>query len=207
MKHVVFILCLGCFIGCSSTQQTTDNSFPQILTRTPLPVVPTSISQPYFEIDMVLFILENGSVGNIKLRRASGDSVWDSLAVASIRQWHFIPARFESRIISTWFRLKLTVRYANPIYLPLAEILCNTKEDADSVYQQLLRGEDFGELAMRYSVAPSRLMRGMLGEVDINLYAENIFNIIQQLPVGEFTKPLKFGEQFVIFKRLQKRVV
>ena len=207
MKHLVFILCLGCFIGCSSTHQTADDSYPQILTRTPLPVVPTSISQPYFEMDMVLFILEDGSVGNVKLRRASGDSAWDSLAVASIRQWHFIPARFESRIISTWFRLKLTIRYANPIYLPLAEILCNTKQDADSVYQQLLRGEDFGELAMRYSVAPSRLMRGMLGEVDINLYSENIFKAIQQLSVGEFTKPLKFGEQFVIFKRLQKRVV
>ena len=207
MKHLVFLLCLGCFIGCSSTQQTADDSSPQILTRTPLPVVPTSISQPYFEMDMVLFILEDGSVGNVKLRRASGDSAWDSLAVASIRQWHFIPARFENRIISTWFRLKLTIRYADPIYLPLAEILCNTKHDADSVYQQLLRGEDFGELAMRYSAAPSRLMRGMLGEVDINLYAENIFKAIKQLPVGEFTKPIKFGEQFVIFKRLQKRVV
>lgn len=207
MKHLVFLFCLGCFIGCSSTQQTADDSFPQILTRTPLPVVPTSISQPYFEIDMVLFILEDGSVGNVKLRRASGDSAWDSLAVASIRQWHFVPARFESRIISTWFRLKLTIRYANPIYLPLAEILCNTRDDADSVYQQLLRGEDFSELAMRSSVAPSRLMRGMLGEVDVNLYAENIFKAIQRLSVDEFTKPLKFGEQFVIFKRLQKRVV
>lgn len=207
MKHLVFILCLGCFIGCSSTQQTADDSFPQLLTRTPLPVVPTSISQPYFEMDMVLFILEDGSVGHVKLRRASGDSVWDSLAVASIRQWRFIPARFERRIISTWFRLKLTIRYANPIYFPLAEIVCSKKEEADSIYQQLLRGEDFGELAMRHSVASSRLMKGMLGEVDINLYAEYIFKAIQQLSVGEFTKPLKFGEQFVIFKRLQMRVV
>jgi len=207
MKHLVFLLCLGCFIGCSSTQQTADDSYPQILTRTPLPVVPTSISQPYFEMDMVLFILEDGSVGHVKLRRASGDAAWDSLAIASIRQWHFIPARFENRIISTWFRLKLTIRYANPIYLPLAEILCNREEEADSVYAALQRGEDFGELAMKYSVAPSRVMKGLLGEVDINLYAESIYKAIQQLGAEEYTEPLKFGEQFVIFKRLQKRVV
>lgn len=207
MKHLVFILCLGCFIGCSSTQQTTDDSFPKLLTRTPLPVIPSTVIQPYFELDMVLFILEDGTVANIRLRRASGDAAWDSLAVASIKQWRFTAARFENRSVSTWFRLKLTVKYANPIYLPLAEILCNREEDADSVYAALERGEDFGELAMKYSAAPSRLMRGLLGEVDINLYAENIFKAIHQLSVGEFTKPLKFGEQFVIFKRLQNRVV
>lgn len=207
MKHLVFILCLGCFIGCSSTQQTTDNSFPKLLTRTPLPLIPSTVLQPYFEMDMVLFILEDGSVGNVKMRRASGDAAWDSLAVASIMQWRFTAARFENRSVSTWFRLKLTVKYANPIYLPLAEILCNREEDADSVYAALQRGEDFGELAMKYSVAPSRVMKGFLGEVDINLYAESIYKAIQQLGAEEYTKPLKFGEQFVIFKRLQKRVV
>lgn len=156
---------------------------------------------------MILFISENGSVENIRLRKASGDAAWDSLAAASIKQWRFSPARFENRSVSTWFRLRLTVRYANPIYFPLAEILCNREEDADSVYVALQRGEDFGELAMKYSVAPSRIMKGFLGEVDINLYTESIYKAIQQLSVEEYTQPLKFGEQFVIFKRLQKGVV
>jgi TonB family protein len=204
MKHLVFFLCLGYFIGCSSTQQATDDSFPQLLTRTPLPVIPSSVSQPYFEMDMVLFILEDGSVNNVRMRRGSGDNVWDSLAVASIKQWRFVPARLENNVVSTWFRLKLTVKYANPRYLSLAEILCNTKDAADSVYEALLQGENFGELATRYSVTPSRAQKGILGEVDINLYSENIGKAIQQLGVEEFTKPVKFGDQFAIFKRLQK---
>lgn len=204
MRLLVFVLCLGCFIGCSSTQQATDDSFPQLLMRTPLPIIPTTISQSYFEMDMVLFILEDGSVNNIRLRKASGDSSWDSLAVASIKQWRFVPARLNNHPISTWFRLRLTVRYANPQYLSLAEILCTTKEEADSVYEALKQGEDFGELAMHYSVASSRAMKGMLGEVDINLYSENICGVIKRLSVEEFTKPIKYGDLFAIFKKLKK---
>ncbi|MCK9210310.1 MAG: peptidylprolyl isomerase [Ignavibacteriaceae bacterium] len=204
MKHLVFVLCLCCFIGCSSTQQTTDNSFPQLLTRTPLPIIPAAVSQPYFEMDMVLFILEDGSVNNIRLRKASGDAAWDSLAAASIRQWRFVPAHLENHPVSAWFRLRLMVRYANPQYLSLAEIMCPTKEKADSVYDALEKGEDFGELATLYSVAPSRERKGELGEVDINLYSENVCEVIKHLGVEEFTKPIKYGDLFAIFKRLKK---
>jgi len=153
---------------------------------------------------MVLFILEDGAVEKVRLRKASGDSAWDSLAVASIKQWRFVPARLDNHPVSAWYRLRITVRYGNPQYLSLAEILCATKEEADSVYEALKHGEDFGELAMHYSVAPSRAMKGILGEVDINLYSENIFGVIKRLSVEEFTKPIKYGNLFAIFKRLKK---
>jgi TonB family protein len=155
-------------------------------------------------MDMVLFILEDGSVNNIRLRKASGDAAWDSLAAASIRQWRFVPAHLENHPVSAWFRLRLMVRYANPQYLSLAEIMCPTKEKADSVYDALEKGEDFGELATLYSVAPSRERKGELGEVDINLYSENVCEVIKHLGVEEFTKPIKYGDLFAIFKRLKK---
>ena len=204
MKHVVFLLCLGCFIDCSSTQQTTDDSLPQLIKRSPLPVIPATITQPYFELDMVLYVLENGSVSDVRMLKGSGDSTWDTLAVASIKGWQFIPAHLNDHPVSTWHHIKTQVRYANPQYCCLAEIVCATKEEADSVYKALEEGKDFGTLATQYSTAPSREKKGVLGEVDVNLYPENICQIIQKLSREEYSKPVKYGEQFVIFKRMKK---
>lgn len=204
MKHLVFLICLGFFIGCSSTQKTTDDSLPQLLKRSPLPVIPTTITQPYFELDMVLYILEDGSVNNVRLLKGSGDSTWDTLAVASVKKWQFIPAHINDQAISTWHHIKTQVRYANPQYCCLAEIICNTKEEAESAYVALERGEEFGKLVEKFSTADSREKKGIIGEVDINLYPEYICQLIQKLGKEEFTKPVKYGEQYAIFKRMKK---
>jgi parvulin-like peptidyl-prolyl isomerase len=86
----------------------------------------------------------------------------------------------------------------------LAEILCTTPEEADSVYEAIEQGNDFGELAMRYSVDPSREMKGILGEVNINMYPENIYKSLGKLTVNACTKPIKYDDLYVIFKRLKK---
>jgi len=203
MKRLVFILCLGCFIGCSTTQQTTDDSIPQLLMRTPLPLIPATILQPYFEMDMVLHILEDGSVDHVKMRKASGDADWDTLAIASILQWKFTPARFEGQAVSTWYHLRTTVRYANPKYCCLAEIVCATQNDADTVYAALEQGEDFGKLALQYSTAPSKEKNGLLGEIDVNLFPESICKVLRELSKDEFSKPVKHGDKFIIFKKMK----
>jgi parvulin-like peptidyl-prolyl isomerase len=57
---------------------------------------------------------------------------------------------------------------------------------------------------MRYSVDPSREMSGMLGEVNINLYPENIRKPLNKLSINGYTKPLQYGDLYAIFKRLKK---
>jgi parvulin-like peptidyl-prolyl isomerase len=85
-----------------------------------------------------------------------------------------------------------------------AEILCTTAEEADTVYKALEQGRDFSELAMKYSVDPSREMNGILGEVNINMYPEDIRWTLQKLDVNEYTQPIKYGDLYAIFKRLNK---
>lgn len=203
MKRLVLVFCLGCFIGCSSTQQTADDSYPQLLIRTPLPPVPITFTKSDLELDLALFIVENGTVENVRMRRGSGNAVWDSLAADAIKLWRFCPARLEDKAISAWYRLKLRVTFANPRYVYLAEIICSCKEKADSIHKVLVMGDDFGKLARLLSCASSKERNGELGVVDINLYPQEISREIQHLSADEFTAPIKYGDRFAIFKRIK----
>jgi hypothetical protein len=204
MKPMLFLLCIVFLAGCSSMQQMSDGTVPKLLIQTPLPPLPETMTRPVFELETVMFIMEDGTVGKTRMLKGSGDARWDSLALASMRQWRFTPARMDNKPIGSWFHMQSVLRYANPQLMNLAEILCTTEDEADSVYTLIEQGQSFSELAMRYSVDPSREMSGVLGEVDINLYPENIRKPISRLSVDEYTKPMKYGDLYAIFKRLKK---
>jgi hypothetical protein len=191
-------------MGCSSMQQMNEGTAPKLLIQSPLPPFPETLTRPVFELETVLFIMEDGTVGKTRMLKGSGDATWDSLALSSIRQWRFTPARMDNKPVGSWFHMQSTLRYANPQLMNLAEILCTTEDEADSVYNAIQQGQNFNELAMRYSVDPSREMSGMLGEVDINLYPENIRKPLNKLSIDGYTKPLQYGDLYAIFKRLKK---
>ena len=185
-------------------QQMNEGTAPKLLIQSPLPPFPETLTRPVFELETVLFIMEDGTVGKTRMLKGSGDATWDSLALSSIRQWRFTPARMDNKPVGSWFHMQSTLRYANPQLMNLAEILCTTEDEADSVYNAIQQGQNFNELAMRYSVDPSREMSGMLGEVDINLYPENIRKPLNKLSIDGYTKPLQYGDLYAIFKRLKK---
>ncbi len=150
-----------------------------------------------------MFVEEDGTVGKTRMLKGSGNAAWDSLAVSTMKQWRFAPARMDDKPIGSWFHMQSTIRYANPQHMNLAEILCTTAEEADSVYELLDQGQNFNELAMKYSVDPSREMSGLVGDVDINMYPENIRKQLSKLVINDFTKPMRYGDLYAIFKRLR----
>jgi hypothetical protein len=198
------MICMVWIGGCSSLNQISDRSVPQLLMQSQFPPIPETITQPVIDLDIVMFILEDGTVGKIRMLRGTEDSTWDSLVLSSMRQWRFTPAKMDNKPVGSWFHMKTTVRYANPQYMNLAEILCTTVEKADSVYDAIGQGQNFNELAMRCSVDPSREMSRMLGEVNINLYPESIRKRLSRLMPDEYTKPIQYGDLYAIFKRLKK---
>jgi parvulin-like peptidyl-prolyl isomerase len=204
MKVIALFLCLVCFIGCSSMQQINDGSVPQLLIQSPLPPIPERIQHALFDLDVVLFIMEDGTVGKTRMLKGSGDAAWDTLVLSSLKQWRFTPARMDNKPVGSWFHMQSSIRYADPQYMNLAEILCTSVEEADSVYKKIEQGQNFNELAMKYSVDPSREMNGNIGEVNINLYPENIRKPLSKLLIDDYTKPIKYGDLYAIFKRLKK---
>ena len=204
MKLTILFLCLLFLMGCTSMELRNNGTAPKLLIQSPLPPFPETLTRPVFVLETVLFIMEDGTVGKTRMLKGSGDVTWDSLALASMKQWRFTPARMDNKPVGSWFHMQSTLRFANPQLMNLAEILCTTEEEADSIYDLIDQGQSFNELAMRYSVDPSREMSGMLGEVDINLYPENIRNPLSKLLIDHYTKPLQYGDLYAIFKRLKK---
>jgi hypothetical protein len=184
--------------GCSVIQRTTENNYaPQLLVQYPLPTVTGPILKPDFKIEMNLYIQEDGSVGKVVFIKGSGDNVWDSLAMESVLKWKYSPAHVDHHNVKIWLNQVALVEIQNPKYLMLAEIVCPTLDEADSVYTSLENGKDYNG----FTAMPDDDKNIDLGKVDIHLFPHNISSELVYLEKDEYTKPLKFGDSYVIFKR------
>ena len=202
MKRLILFLGLLFLTGCSIFQPTADNNVaPQLLIEYPLPIVTRAIARPNLQIEMDLLILEDGSVGKVNLISGSGDKVWDSLAVQTVLKWKYSSAHVDHHNVKIWLHQVALVEYRDPQYVFLAEILCPTLEEADSVYTDLENGKDFDELADLHAALPDHEKNGDIGKVDIRLYPEHIRTQLAYLGKDKYTKPLKYGDKYIIFKR------
>ena len=204
MKKIIFI-CLFCIIQGCTTFRPDETTFiqPRLLKQSELPPLRESIFSTSFELSCEMLINENGNVENAKLLTGSGDAVWDSLAELSFLQWKYSPAIYDGHPIKLMVLTNLKVIFAEPKVLSLAEIQVDNLTQADSVYSALLRGADFISLVLKYSTSNSRDRNGLLGEVNIKYFSESISDELNQLTEGEFTKPICYGEHYIIFKRLR----
>ncbi|MDD8019268.1 MAG: energy transducer TonB [Bacteroidota bacterium] len=204
MKPLLFLFCLCFFAACSSSEQTTELTLPRLLIQHPLPAFPDRILTSQLKIDLEIQVAEDGSVRNARLARSSGNLMWDSLAIERIRQWRYSPALHKGQPVRLWLRQPAVVQFVNPTNLYLAEIVSLTMDNADSAYRLLTQGADFTEVVLRYSVGASREKNGIIGEVNIQLYADNVQHLLADLGIENFSKPVQYGDRYVIFKRMKK---
>ena len=54
-------------------------------------------------VELDIYILADGSVGEIKLKRSSGYDRLDQSAMDAVRRWHYIPARKGNQPIPYWY--------------------------------------------------------------------------------------------------------
>jgi hypothetical protein len=203
MKPSVILICLVILSGCSSTQQTTNKHAPVLLVQHPFPSVPLALSKPEFLLEADIHILEDGSIGEVMLQNGSGFMEWDSLAIKTIRTWEYIPMRVNNIPIACWVHQRLTVIIAKPLLYSLSALLFPSYEIADSFYNDLYQGRKFEEIANSVSLIPRLGKYIDIGEVDIYQYSEFIRSSLTNLSVGEFTKPIKYDDHYIIFKRIQ----
>lgn len=150
-----------------------------------------------------ILVLKDGTVGDVKLLESSGDAEWDSLALHSIMKWQFVPARADGRPMDVWVRQPLVVQLRDPIIRVLAGLVSATEHEADSLYSLVEHGMDFDSL-LRQAVQVSGERGRALGAVDISVYAPPLRDELLRLREGEVSRPLRFGDGFILYKRLKK---
>ncbi len=204
MKLSVIIVCLLILSGCSSVQQISNNHAPVLLVQHPFPAIPASICRPDYLLVADLLILADGSVSEVKLMNTSGNKEWDAIAASTIKTWQYSPLKIDDKPTSCWVHQKMRVRIEEPMIFSLAAVLCPTSEQADSVYRHLISGRSFKDIAKDFSVLPAQGDQYELGDVDIYQYPDFIRLHLVNLNEGEFTKPLKYDDSYIIFKRVKK---
>lgn len=204
MKKLAVLLCLIFTFGCSSVKY--DNkisSMPVLLEQTELPTIPPDVISSEFYLTVKMMVNEKGEVAKVVLLNGLGIPEWDSTAVKSIKRWKYEPAKVDGTPVNLWLVQKVKVQVETPLYLSLSEIVCDSYDQAEIVMSKLRDGEDFGELALKYSKDVSKSRNGYIGKKDINLYPVNISRVLRNLSINQYTKPLQMGKQYVIFKRMR----
>lgn len=202
MKKIIFICLFFITPGCTVFQpDETTLIQPKLLRQSELPPLRESSFSNRFEFYCEMLINTNGDVERAKLLTGSGDETWDSLAALSLLDWKYTPAIYGGHPIKLLVRRKIKVVFVEPKVLSLTEIQLDNLAQADSVYLALLSGADFTSLVLKYSISPTREKKGFLGDVNINHFSDNISVALSELHEGEFTKPLRYGEHYIIFRR------
>ncbi len=205
MKKLTFLICLALIAGCSSIQ--TERALikePELLKQAALPLIPQSIYRQDMDLVSDILVSSDGTVERASFHKSSGDKDWDALAIASILKWKFTPAMYNGKPIKLLIRRKIKIQFAEPEMMNLAEIVFVNLKQADSAYKALMAGSDFNKIVSKYSVSPSRINNGLLGEVNIQNYSKNISSVLSDLNEGQISKPIPYGQNYIIFKRLKK---
>lgn len=170
-----------------------------------LPVYPSEV--PYSVRMTVRALIDSeGTVRSAQITPRSGNDLWDSLAALSIKRWKFTPALQNGRAVPAWIRFPVTLRFSEPHPIPLAEIILTAPSLADSIYNLLLEGQNFGEMAKRFSEGTTSRDSGYIGSRPLKDFPLPVQMAITSVGPGQVTRPILIDGRYVIYKRLRKDV-
>jgi TonB family protein len=182
------------FTGCAGTH---DVAAPtervELMSMTPLPTVNLGSYKSGMRFNVLMHIMEDGSVESVRMLGSSGQSEWDSLALQSMKQWRYAPFRRDGVPVDLWFRQLVVVQIQEPIVMTIGELASSNLHEADSLFALLEKGTDLDSL-----------FRRAIGTFDILQYPQNVRDRLRRLGTGEYTSPLRRGEAHVIYKRFKE---
>ncbi|HEY4611928.1 MAG TPA: energy transducer TonB [Bacteroidota bacterium] len=184
-------------IGCTVTQQIEiPSEQPELVGKASLPPLTSALFTDGVKFNVLLHVLNDGSVENVRMLGSSGDKEWDAQALQSIRQWRFAPPRRDGAPVDLWFRQLIIVQVQEPVVMTIGELACTTRQQADSLFTLLQQGHPLDDL-----------FNTTLTTVDVMQYPQRAREELKKLHEGQYTHPVRIGDMYMIYKRFPKDVV
>lgn len=197
------ILLVFLLAGCSAIPTSeAPVGIPELVSSTALPPLHCVVPGEGIKFTVMIHVMSDGTVGDVKVLQSAAEPGWDSLALVSIKKWRFIAGRKDGVPADVWIRQPLVVQIRNPIVRSLAEIACVNEREADSLYALLALGTDFDSL-LRQPAEMQVDRDDFVGSVDISVYPPFLRNELLRLKEGEVSRPVRHGGRFVIYRRLK----
>lgn len=99
---------------------------------------------------------------------------------------------------------KMMRKLEKPSFL-VAEILLPPDEDANKVFQEIVQGGDFAEVAEKYSIAKSVDNKGYVGWIGMGRYPSAVDEILLQMKGGQLSRPIKVQNGTLLILMLDKK--
>ena len=203
MHYRLFILLLF-ILGCTPLPELVESpAVPAVISMSSLPPLTETSQGAIPEFSAIFLIRKDGTVDEVKLLSTSGDPNWDRAAIDSLKNWRFTSPPDDIAVNGRWIRYRIRIEIEDPLYLNLGEIVAFSKEEADSLYQILKKGEDFLTIADQIREGTTTEIGMHLGTVNIAQYPEHVRNTLRNLRVNRFTRPIKVGDTYVIYKKFE----
>lgn len=197
--HLIFylIFCPAFFVlitGCATQR----DSF-EIIEKTDLPVYEGELREEPFTLRVLFHVMENGSVAEVRMLTNSGDSNWDSAVADSMKKWRFTAHESDSSI---WVPKNVKVHLLQSQILNLGELITKNERDARVLHSRLRAGVSFQHLVRQARENSSAGITGRyLNDVDTAQFPTYVSKILTGLKEGEYSRPVQYDGNYVIFKR------
>ncbi len=206
MKYTSVVL-VGLFLslgGCSASQPGEKSlNQPELVSMTSLPALTSSYAYSGLKLNVLFQIRNDGSVADVKMLGTNDNSEWDLAAIDSMKQWRFTAAPSVGSHENQWLRTTIIVQVQEPTIVTLGELKSGNQQEADSLYALLENGIDFESLARQTRPGTTTQIGRFLGSVELSIYPHHVRLELQKLSVNNYTRPIRIGTDYVIYKRFR----
>jgi TonB family protein len=188
---ILLLVILLSFGGCTVPREATTSEVQlEVVRMTSLPPLKSFMSTNRLKVNLLVHVLQDGTVESVKMIGSSGDAEWDALATQSIKEWQFSIPRRDGVPTDVWARQVLVVQVEDPIVMTLGRLVTSSLHEADSLYALLEQG-----------IVLDSSFRQTLETVDITTYPKRVRTELKRLDENDISRPLRLGETYMIFKR------
>ena len=114
-------------------------------------------------------------------------------------------AKVSEKEIKRYYKKHRKDEFYVPTKFRVREIVVETREEADSLYNLLQKGLSFDSLAKENSIVPTRNSGGLTGFFDKNSQYKKYYEIALRMKIGEIHPPFKTKEGWAIIKLEDKK--